>query len=87
MILQCDMVTTKAVPWEHNCRRTQFGEKWKNILEMLCAIKETSLPILLPILTAPLSGQGRGRGYKRELKLIKGLKGVIYGKSLREMNM
>lgn len=39
------------------------------------------------ILTAPLSEQGRGRGYEREIKLIKGLKGAIYEKSLREMNM
>lgn len=86
--MQCDRVTTNAVPRGHNCRslRTQFGEKWKNVLEMLCAIKETVLLILLPVLTAPLSGQGRGRGYKRELKLIKRLKGVIYDKSLRESN-
>lgn len=85
MISLCDMATTKAVPQGHNCRslRTQFGEKWKNVLEMFCAIKSNPASIL----TAPLSEQGRGRGYKREIKLIKGLKGVIYEKSLREMNM
>lgn len=52
-----------------------------------CIIKETSLLILLPVLTASLSGQQRGRGYKTELQLIKGLKGVIYERRLREMNM
>ena len=52
-----------------------------------CIIKETNLLILLPILTASLSGQRGGKGYKRELQLIKGLKGVIYETSLREMNM
>lgn len=89
MILQCDLVTIKTVPWGHKCRslRTQLGDKQKTVLEMLCAVKETSLLILLPIFTAPLSGQGRGRGYKSELKLIKGLKEVIYEKSLREINM
>lgn len=87
--MQCDMVTTKVVPQGHKCRslRTQYGEKQKNVLEMLCAIKEISLLILLSIFTVPLSGQGRGRGYKRELKLIKWLKGMIYVKNLREMNM
>lgn len=87
--MQCDMVTAKAFPQGHNSRSlpTQSGEKWKNVLEMLCALKKPSLLILLPILTTPFSGQGRGRGYKRELKLIKVLKGVIYEKSLREMNM
>lgn len=83
------MVARKAVPKGHSCRslRTQFGEKGENVLQMLCFIKETSLLTLLPILTISLSGQRRGRGYKRELQLIKGLKGVIYERSLREMNM
>lgn len=53
----------------------------------VCIIKETSLLILLPILTASLSGQRKGRDYMRELHLIKGLKGMIYEQSLREMNM
>lgn len=39
------------------------------------------------VLTASLSGQGRGRGYERELHLINGLKGMIYEQGQRVMNM
>lgn len=53
----------------------------------VCIIKETSLLILLPILTASLSGQGKGRDSMRELHLIKELKGMIYEESLGKMNM
>jgi len=89
MILQCDTAAAKAVPKGHSCRGlgTQFGEKWENAVQMLCVIKEISLLVLLPILTTLLSGQGRRRGYKRELQLVKGLKGAIYERGLKEINM
>lgn len=83
----CDMVTTKAVPRGHNRRASGvWGEVEECIKNALCYKgKRSSNPA--SNFDPSIARTRETMGYKRELKLIEGLKGVIYEKSPREMNM